>query len=214
MANLNDQTYPKEHLRFVFCEGDSTDNTYHYLKQFKDEYFSSATLIQFNHGLPNYGSIEHPEKHKILSMVFNAMLEKAIEEYNDWADYYFILPTDTSFDSNLIEKLVAHDKEYIAPMYYYKHNNRVIFYDLWGFWKEGKPFPPREKEFFLRKYPVPIIEMDYVGGPALMAKRIFDYGARYTPKKVDHEICDKAKDLGIKIYAAMDIEVYHTNPWG
>jgi len=132
-------------------------------------------------------------------------VQQALCKWGDWADYFFILPSDTTFEPSLLRTLVDLRLDYVASMYWLGN----IFYDTWGFQHSGKNFPNHTRDWYKAHYPNPVYEIDYVGGPALMNAEIFRKGVRYSADKVDHAVVEGAKMLGYKIHFTTLAEVSH-----
>lgn len=197
-------------LRFVFVEGDSVDGTWGMLEYWtKDD--DRATLVLCDTDKPKYGSIVHPERFQALAQVFNAALDAAALWF--WSDYVLFLPSDIHYEPDMLKRLLAADKDIIAPFSWTHEDGRYRFYDTWGFSYKGRNFTPFCQETAAVAYGDQPIELDTVGGTVLIRADVLRAGCRYTAQDVDRGLCWDAQRLGFTVWADPTTHVYHP-PFG
>lgn len=193
---------PVTQLRLVCVEGDSTDDTLGHLQAWAFER-RDMVIVKRDLGKPHYGSIVHPERFEILATVFNAGLN-AVDL--TWTDYVMFLPSDIVYSPDLVGRLLAHDKDLIAPFMWM--NGR--FYDIWGFVElNGRNFDPFAPEDVPYLYGTKPFQMSMVGGVILMSADVVRKGCRYSTVDVDHGLCRDALAHGFTVWADPSTHVYH-----
>lgn len=197
--------YPAESLRVVCVEGDSKDSTPHILLGWSINE-KRVKVVTCDTGKPHYGSVVDPERFKILAQVYNAGLKAAV--LDDWTDYTLFIPSDVHYGPDLISRLMAHQKDIIAPMFWVKENGTPRFYDIWGFSKDGRGFPPAPPAWFVANMPGEPFVMDTVGGVMLCKAEVIRQGVRYTPEEVDHGLCKSAQAMGYTVWADPTTHVF------
>jgi hypothetical protein len=123
-------TIPPEHqVNLLWCEGDSTDQTYELLKDYAYQYHG-IELFQYHHGGPKFASVDVEQRWRQLARVCNAVMER--------------VPTDTDalvyVESDLIwqpETMVALVKQLervdaVAPMCWHGTADSGANYESWG----------------------------------------------------------------------------------
>lgn len=198
--------YPPQSLKYVFVEGDSKDNTYKRLIEWKGPH-SNVVVKKVDTGKPYHGSVVHPERFKVLAQVANA----AIEEMNDSVDYILWLESDLIIGNNLINSLVKCNKDIVAPFVYCgikKTIETTHFYDTWAFRKNGQLFTagyPFLKGLKFNK----LFKVDSAGSVLLVKAEIVRKGARFTDKEAIVGFCYGAREMGYEVWAAPHIGVGH-----
>lgn len=194
--------YPPAALRLVVVEGDSVDGTFVALLKWAAAE-PRLTVIKSTTGLPRFGSVIDPVRFRALAQVFNAGLE-AVDL--TWSTHALFIPSDVAYEPDLVSRLLAHDKDLVAPFFWMPSGHR--FYDTWGFIRDGQHFGnfPRSE---LAAYGDKPIQMDTVGGVILMRAEVLRAGARYTPEEVDQGLCKTACDLGFTVWADPTTHVTH-----
>jgi hypothetical protein len=202
---IADLDYPLNSRRYVWVEGDSQDGTWDELQMWADT-DDRVMLVKCDTGKPRYSSIVSPVRFAALAKVFNAALDAVDLE---WSDYVLFLPSDIHYALDLLNKLVAHDKDIVAPFVYDAPQGRPVFFDTWAFVKDGKNFTKFSRANALVAYgPVPI-QMDTVGSTVLIRADVLRAGCRYTSEDVDRGLCECAKAKGFTIWADPSTSVYH-----
>lgn len=204
--------YPRDNLRVVAVEGDSADATYTILERFSasekhcPKVASRFTAIKLDLGIPKYPSSIHPERFRALATTYNVGLNAAVED--DWTDFVFLIPSDLRFDPDVISRLVAHDKPHIAPMYWIRLGEHVVFYDTWGFRDlDGRNWANFRKDQW--SGPNSPFEMEMAGGPVMLRRDVLDVGCRYTVEEVDNGLCRMIRLLGFSVWCDPTTDVYH-----
>lgn len=191
-ARLLSLDWPHDQLRYVFVEGDSTDNTFMRLATFLDV-DRRGRLIRCDTGRPRYPSIVHPDRFRVLARVFNAGLD-AVDL--DWTDRVLFLPCDIRYGPDLLQRLAAHNLDAVAPFVFQGN----IFYDIWAFSHEGNFLAnfPREALSIWGTEPV---EMTTIGGTMLFDVALLLAGVRYTYEEVDRGWSHAARAAGFRLWA-------------
>lgn len=206
--------YPARQLRFTFCEGDSTDQTLPMLQDWARADMRIEIVVK-NTGRPHYPSIVHPERFEILAGAFNAALEAAI--WSDWADYILFIPSDVVYRPDTLTRLLSHQRDVISPMFWIgdhegdpvQNANGLRFYDIWGFVRNGQPFPPAGPAWFAAHLPQEPVEMETTGGMMLYRADVARAGARYTIEEVDRGFCRAARALGFAVWCDPTTHILH-----
>ena len=203
LAQLDGLDYPLEHLRIVIVEGDSQDDTYSILSDWaKDR--PHITLVKHDTGRPKYPSAVMPARFAHLADVFNTCLEAV--DYS-WSDYVVFSPADVIWGADILNRLLATGKAYVAPMYWMNGENR--FYDIWGYTHPNITFGPFGREWYERVLRGQLTEMATVGGLVLIKADILRAGCRYAPANVDHGLCQQAQALGYTVWCDPTTDIWH-----
>lgn len=133
-----------------------------------------------------------------------------------WSHHTHVLWMDSDligYDEGLPYRLrdIAGSSNVAAPGCYLSgFGNR--WYDLAGFIEEGKPaemYPPHFKQ------PGPLVELDSVGCCYMVPADVYRQGAVYCQtdlKFAEHySVCQKARELGLKVLCDMRISVFHAD---
>ena len=125
----------KYKITLAITEGDSTDDTYTYLKQ-NISRSGDVKLFKFDHKGKKYGSVNNPDRWQRIAMTWNSMLNKLEFDY----DYVIYMEADLIWDIGTIDKLIEGLQkgfgDAIAPM----SMLGSIFYDTWGHRAFGENF--------------------------------------------------------------------------
>lgn len=209
IEQVNSLDYPAENLRIIAIEGDSTDDTLSQLLAWQD-LDERVTVCKCDVNRPKFGSVVHPERFKILAQVFNTGLDEAVAQ--SWADYVLFTPSDVHWGADVLKRLLSHQKDIIAPMFWTQadRQNNYRFYDIWGFKrKDGEDFPPFVCAWYQTHLPQEPLEMDTVGGMALIKIEVLQAGCRYTPDHVDHGLCKAAQESGFSVWCDPTTHILH-----
>lgn len=191
--------WPKDNLRFVFVENDSTDGTPEVLMNWVER-DARMTLIKRNMDWPMYPSVVNAKRFEILATVFNWGLDAV--DY-DWTDYVLFLPCDIRYNPDLLRRLIVHQAAVVAPLVF--QNER--FYDIWAFSREGKNFTPFPRQSVNDM--TPLIECETMGCTMLIDADVLRAGVRYSPVDVDRGFCTAARALGYTLFADSKTHVEH-----
>lgn len=201
MDRVHALDWPRDNLRVVHVEGDSTDGTYHALKWWADS-DSRQSVVTCNTGKPRYPSIVNAERFQILATVFNAGIDAVDYE---WTDYALFVPCDIRYDADLIKRLVAHGVDLVSP-FVFQHG---VFYDIWAFSREGRNFGPHAERIIPELFGNDLLSMDTIGGVMLMDADVLRAGVRYSMGNVDRGLCEAARAKGFTVWADPTLHVYH-----
>jgi hypothetical protein len=191
--------YPEEQLRFVAVEGDSTDDTYTQLQEWTD-LDCRVTLLTCVTGRPHYGSIVHPERFATLAQVFNTALDAVSLT---WSDYALFTPSDVCFGRDVLTRLLAHDKDLIAPFFWGKDG---LYHDTWAFTRNGQSIGKVKRGESFGNAPM---QMETVGGMVLMRADVLRAGCRYSYEDVDRGLCKQAHAAGFTVWADPTTHITH-----
>jgi hypothetical protein len=190
-------------LRFVLCEGDSTDDTWMELNRRVEKYHLNAFLIQHHHGNRVYGSVEEPQRFKQLSRIWNEMLDQvAIDDH-----MVIIVESDLIWSAHTIIELLSDAHHYgaiVAPMVM----DGYRFHDVWAFRRGGKRFTNGRPYLPDEDGDPSVVLMDSVGScmamPAAFARTI-----RTTEEEELVGFCKEARRQKIVIYCNTRLRVEH-----
>ena len=202
---INQLDYPADDIRIIVVEGDSVDHTYSVLYGWALE-DRRVTMVKCTTNAPKWPSIVSKERFAHLSVVFNAGLD-AVD--TKWSDYVLFLPSDVLYGPDLLKRLLSHEKDVIAPMFWTGPENSRRFYDIWGFRRDGEAFGPYPPAWYLAHVPQEPLEMDTVGGTNLMNINVIKTGCRYTAEEADHGLCKMAQAEGFTVWCDPTTHVVH-----
>ena len=189
----------------IAVEGDSIDGTPNLLKTWAAG-DSRLTVITRNTGLQRFGHEVTPQRFAHLASIFNTGLN-AVDCL--WSDYIIFTPSDIIFTPDVLKRLIAQGKRFIAPMYWTNENGHSRFYDTWGFTRGGVQFRPLPKAWYKAHFPHAPFEVDTVGGLVLIDADLVAAGARYGNENVDRGLCQSIKELGATVWADPTTHIYH-----
>lgn len=188
-------------FRRIFVEGDSVDDTWRKLMTWATNDISTK-FVKCDTGAPHYGSVVDPERFRTLATVFNAALDAVDLE---WSDYVLFLPCDIHYKPDLLQRLIAHDVDVVAPLVW----SEGVFYDTWAVGKDGQYFHKFTPEEAKQMFGEGLTEMDTVGGVVLIKASVLRSGCRYTSTEVDRGLCNMAKSKGFRVWLDSSTHVYH-----
>lgn len=191
--------HPAARLRVIAVEGDSKDHTRLGLTTWQ-RIDGRVAVLTCDTGKRKYGSIVHPERFAILAQVFNTALDAVDLE---WSDYVLFTPSDVLFGPDVLARLLAHDKDMIAPFFWGKDG---LFHDTWAFERNGQSIGKAKRSDSYGDKP---LAMDTVGGMVLMRSDVLRAGCRYTPQEVDRGLCKMAQAAGFSVWADPTTHIVH-----
>lgn len=203
-ARIDRLTVPP--VQIIVAEGDSVDETVRALYEWRiaDD---RVKVVHCNTGLPRYGSVVNEERFSILSQVFNAALAKV--DVKD-STHVLFLPDDIDYDADLLERLLAHDVDMIAPLVWGDWFGTPYFYDTWAFRRMGSGnFYNFSQAWARQNLGNALIEMESVGGTVLMRSTVVAAGCRYRAHDVDRGLCAMARDYGFSVWCDPTTHVRH-----
>lgn len=134
------------YVRLIAVHGDSTDGTESALITEAGRLQVPLQLIRADHGGPEFGSVDTPERMRALSMICNRGLDAV--RVDD--EYVWYVESDLQWDAitvfNLLMELRVREHTgafrqqpgLVAPLVFAGE----AFYDIWGFRKNGHRFGP------------------------------------------------------------------------
>lgn len=130
---------PDDNIRVIAVEGDSIDHTPEALILASTLAEVELDLVKCDHHGPVFGSVDTPERMAALSCVGNAIFDNV----KDSDDVLVYVESDLLWDAQTIATLVRNvansDYAAIAPLIF---AGPQVFYDIWGFRKNGVRFSP------------------------------------------------------------------------
>ena len=130
-------------IRLVMGEGDSWDHTYGELQSYLDPEIDR--LIKQDHGGPDFGSIDHPQRWDQIATIVKPVVAEALSMRPSgvvWVESDLIWETE-GMDRLIRESLDRHKS--MAPMLFARGTDR--FYDTWGYRLGGHTFLPHAPYF-------------------------------------------------------------------
>lgn len=195
----------KTDFRFVVVEGDSIDQTYTRLAEWRNR-DDRVTLLKIDTGVQKYGHMVSIKRFEHIAWLVNQGLDEAIAD--GWPDYVMVMPGDVEIEPDIATRLLKHKVDYVAPMFWVREGTLTRFYDSWGFTKDGVHWRPMPKAWYASRYSG-LVEMDTVGGLVMVNANLIEAGCRYGKTNVDHGFCIAAREQGATIYADTDTHIYH-----
>lgn len=202
MTRFETLAHPPASLRLIVVEGDSVDGTLPALREWADKE-KRLTVVVCNTGRPHYGSVIDVDRFLVLAAVFNAGLETVDLA---WSDYVLFIPSDVHYEPDILSRLLAHGKDIIAPFFWGPGGD--WFYDVWGFVRDGVQFTNFDRSQLHAYGNVPI-QMDTIGGVALIHADVLRAGVRYSIQDVDRGLCWAAQAQGFTVWADPTTHVTH-----
>lgn len=193
-------------LRFVVVEGDSTDDTWAQLNGWAIE-DNRAKIVKHDTGKPRYGHVISAERFTHLAGIINAGVEAAIA--SKWPDYILAIPSDVHFEPDLVTRLLSHDKQLIAAMFWIQESSGLRFYDTWAFSRLGLSLAPFNFTWYQTHFPIEPVEMDTVGGAILTRADLFRQGLRYSPVNLDRGLCEQVRAMGHTVWCDPTTHIIH-----
>lgn len=123
-------------IHLICVEGDSTDGTYDKIKANPPQ-TAEFSLLHVEHGGPMFDSKPYPQRWRQLALACNATIVHA----NLTPTTFLYVESDLIWDIRTMKALV-HDLDKVpavAPMSFML-NNPILFYDVWGYTKDGTKF--------------------------------------------------------------------------
>ena len=112
MRQVEALDWPRECLRLYLEEGDSTDGTFQHLSAWLANTHLGAVWKQ-DTGAPRYASVEDEARFMHLDTIATRCRQRAIDDR--WADYIWWLESDLLWEPDLLQRLIAHGVDVVAP---------------------------------------------------------------------------------------------------
>lgn len=135
MAHLTAKTYPN--MRWVWVCGDSSDATADILRDYAEErrYHDGLDITVVEHFTGIDGMDHRSRLHRL-----SASCSEALAQVRDADDYVLVHESDLLSPPDLAEQFLATGKDHIAAATWLEIFGRRLFYDVWGFYRNGKRF--------------------------------------------------------------------------
>lgn len=195
-----------DNLRFIAVEGDSADDTLDELERWTIK-IKNLYIVKHDTGKPRFGHVVSQERFKHLAGIINAGVEAAIA--SDWPDYILAIPSDVHFEPDLVTRLLAHDKQLIAAMFWVDEPSGLRFYDTWAFSRLGLGLAPFNFTWYQTHFPAEPVEMDTVGGAILTRADLFRQGLRYSEVNLDRGLCEQVRSMGHSVWCDPNTHIIH-----
>ena len=180
-------------LRAVLVYGDCVDRTFAALEDQASRLGIDATIVEYSHGGPEFGSTESLQRMQALTGLMNFGLDHI--RCGDSLVWY--VESDLIWSADVVPRLYRSLRDgfadVVAPMPF----AAGAFYDIWGFRKDGErfsPFHPYHRKLDHHG----LTEVDSVGSALLISGAV----ARDTRAKDDRALvgfCDALRARGGRI---------------
>jgi len=188
--------------RIVFSYAESRDPTLQLLKQWENETRHSTEII---HEPAMPGPLSAAEIAAVYKDFQDMLGEKGWKEET----HFLLLDADImEVPADLIQRLIKHDKDIIAPFVYVDRAIPRQFFDVHCFRLYGyrfHPFSPPDP------YDGEPFEVDSVGSCYLVEHDVFKL-IEYENPHPHIRFCDNALDEGYEVWADPGIEILHLDP--
>lgn len=202
MAALRETVRPLGwRLRLILVEGDSTDRTWDKLHSLSAGF--DAMIIKRNHnGLP-YKSVDNPRRWTQVSYASNGVLEAVADE----DDIFIWVESDLIWDAGLMCDLIRHVERGTAAVSPLCIGPDKLFYDTWGFRKDGQRF--QKQEPYHPAVNGEMTEIDSAGSCIVMRGDIAA-SCRFDPPELGIVgFCGRIREAGNKMYVDPILWVNH-----
>lgn len=209
------KTDPDLSVRVIAVEGDSTDKTKTQLRNAKKIFNLpfNVKVVTHNHGKREFSSTEDTDRLEALTGVMKAGLSEADSSKDDVVLY---VESDLIWNphqvGSLIDMALRQEKGFdiFAPMIWAgkDHLGRRIFYDIWGFRKNGarfSPFYPYTSEYLSN---LQVSEIDSAGSCLAFRSEIAEK-VEVSGSNGLVSFCESARKSGYKIAVAPQFYVEH-----
>ena len=210
-------------LRLIVAEGDSTDDTPVMLPKVLQEHHGlTATILKVDHGGPEYGSVNSPERWAQIALVCNVILEKFAKarpkpEAFIWVESDLIWDAPTMLA--LLGHLIATDPhpdgsvkpgvDVACPLCYAKSKENGIVYDIWGMRKDGVWFnSSRPYHQALVGWQGGLVELDSSGSCLVMRGEVAAQ-SRFAPEDAIVGWCRDMRAKGFRLWLDPALYVVH-----
>jgi len=191
--------YDKNKILHICIEGDSVDGTYEALASLKN---FRIILEKIDTGKPKFDSVADQNRLDILANLWNRSFEIAIDMC---ADYVFVLDSDITIQPTILQQLLKHKVDVIAPMMFFEKS--VFFRDTWAYRGIDNVQFTNRPPYHLTYTRTKIVRMMSVGMP-LMDKRVLIAGSRCDMNEVVG-LCQSIRNNGFDIFVDPLAITYH-----
>jgi hypothetical protein len=203
--------------RVLAVVGDSQDHTRDRIENWaKDDRGGKTWWFEHNHGQPEWGSTERPERLVALSGLLNTALDE-LQRYIAADDTVVWMEGDLFWDPFTLLQLERFlrrpEVDVVAPMVFAGE----AFYDTWAFRTlptEANNVPERWGPFWPHgnyadaTNPAPLVEMSSVGSCVAMTGLVAKL-VRVQDGNALVGWCGQARELGFRVWCAKDLRVQH-----
>lgn len=200
-----DQLREYHPLRLVLAEGDSTDDTLWELEQ-RLEGSEVDQLLRVDHGGPDYGSTNKPERWAQLAYVWNTILD-FLHLADD--DIFLLIESDLGWAAEPIARLVSLAPRMGAVAAMSMHTPTGNFYDIWGHrGLDGKRFamkPPYHDSLKGGRRLIPIMS---AGSCIAVRGDVVNAGVRFSNEDGIRGFCESIRDH-TELWLNTAVEVWH-----
>lgn len=211
---INDLDYPKDKLRIVCIEGDSSrgSQTVETLEAWAVMDLK-VTVLRWNTGVGRTSTTSRAERLACLAQTANRGLRYIAT--SDWAKFALQLESDLEYQPDLLRRLLASQKgvdaDIIAPMVWYGQLDGQ-FYDIWAYRsKDEINFPPNSRAWYKEHFPATPFQVNSVGSCSLSRMEVLRAGVRLTEDGCIVGYCDQAREKGFTVYVDPTTHILH--PW-
>lgn len=220
LRNFYNQTYPKHLIDILWIVNNSKDDTFEILSRFKEQHEHEYNSIR----IQVYNASEIPEDQRTVEVREKYMYQRLSDLRNRMVyeflktdcDYYFSVDSDILLRQDCLERLVSHNKDFVAGLIYngylmpegihgaYKYPN-ILKEESPGKYKHIVNYRTKNPE---TNYENPLISVDFTGAVCLMSRKTCSV-AKYAWHKQgeDENFSREARQAGIEIWC----DVYNYN---
>lgn len=211
---LQDHVGPDHPVQVIAVEGDSHDDTERELGKFAELWQVPLELVKHDHGGPEFGSTEDPERLEALTGVLKAGLDAA-REIAGKVDDPVVLYVESDLKwhphqaGSVIDLAFRREDGFdvVAPMVFAGQ----AFYDIWGFvGRDGErfsPYAPFHRSLLRRNKT--IIEVSGVGSCFALRGDALEKIRRVAGKEALRSFCKVARMAKLRIGVAPAFRIEH-----
>lgn len=189
------------------CEGDSDDETYSMLKHWEAE-DPRVKIFKLDLNKPFFGSVVDPERFFILGTCNDFMLNEIVKDQE--VSHALYLQPDLITQPDLIDRLMANDKDVVAGMVWGAHIDGT-FYDTWGYRSKdsGCGWGQFDRTWYHQNVVKGLVEVNNVGSCFLVKRCVLDAGARFGTIEDVVAFTNAARACGFSIWVDTTIDIVH-----
>lgn len=203
-------------IHLILAHGDSTDGTPEMLEQraqFLHKFIKSNAIgsdldiIEVNHGGPSFGSVDNETRWRNISTVCNAILDKVDVDADEFIIY---VESDLIWDYTVMLLLLDQLREHleidaISPLCI--HQQTGLFYDTWGYRKDGQAF--RQSRPYHPGVGVRLTEIDSAGSCIVMKQWVAEKCRFDPPEKGIVGFGESIRAHGYTLWLDPTLTVHH-----
>ena len=227
LVNIN---YDKKLIDIYCIINNSSDSSHEIMKEFKDKYNNDYNSIQIEVQNNSQYSIKDTRRTDVRDKIYNwladlrNMIVKRCVKLD--CDYLFSVDTDILVSSDILERLIKHDKDYIASLIYngylytprsadegydsilnaYKYPN-ILKQNINGGYDHIVNYRVKNPNLCDKGY---LIEVDFTGAVFLVSKDVCKVARFGWDKQGEDEMfCRSARENGFKLYCDLSLYSQH-----